>query len=198
MALKAEVIDLIALLSDGQAAADTVPRLFDDVVRELAASVAIVTEIALVSVSAADATFTAPTEAAEVLACFYGHRELSIEGKTALEAFYGVQWRALEGPPRAVTLEDEDKRTFRMVPKPTQDSAPYVPLHGASPLGRDYPHANVAVLYSKATDDPPYYLKLPIALEVLAREFERESDHRDRAFAGTARMLATRSLAMVL
>lgn len=198
MSLKDDVLALVATLSSSQAAADVVPRLFDDVVRELSQAYSFDSALELVSITAGDATFTTPADAGQVLMVFYGTRVLPLESKLTMETLFGRDWASREGHPRAVVVEDESLRTFRLVPKPVQDSADYIPLFGSTPFAKDYPAFNVAVLYSRVSNDPPYYLKLPLTLEVLAREFERESDHRDLAFAQAARELAARSLTMVL
>jgi len=47
-------------------------------------------------------------------------------------------------------------------------------------------------------DDLPSWMDVPLALGVLAREYERESDHRDAVFAAACRQMSSTLLALVL
>ncbi len=53
------------------------------------------------------------------------------------------------------------------------------------------------MIATETRDGYPEWLNLPLALLVLAREFARESDHRDPAFSTACAQLGKVALAMV-
>jgi hypothetical protein len=93
-------------------------------------------------------------------------------------------------------VEDEAHRTFRLYPTPVTTSKSFIFLNG-QPLGLDFPAYAVVVFHTETRQDLPAWLELPVALEVAAREMERESNHRHLPFAATAHQLASVLFSMV-
>lgn len=106
---------------------------------------------------------------------------------------YDQAWR--DGPrPQVVgyTFDPEDRTAFSLVPPPSRAGAT---IGANTPLAvTTWPQENITIIY--ATSDTAFAgttyddLKLPIALEVLAREFARDSDHQDLAFTSYCHGLA--------
>ena len=81
-------------------------------------------------------------------------------------------------------------------PAPDKPSKPFVVTYG-EPTGRDYPPYAIMVLHTELRSLVPDWLELPVAFEILAREYRRESDHRDDAFATLCQRFADLLYAMV-
>ena len=108
----------------------------------------------------------------KLLAFFYEGRELLPETEQALDAV-NPSWRDVIGQPQFYVTEDEDDRILRLHPKPAAAATtPVIIIHTSVEL------PSIADSYD-----------LPVALLIVAREFERESPHRDKDFAGVARAL---------
>jgi len=167
---------------------------YDDIVRELGAR-PVFTRATLRAVSANSGTVTLPAEAIEVFYVFYDDRLLPPATLRQLEAV-DPQWRDRRGTPQAYTMEQEDDRTLRLFPVPDISSKAQSFAFG-EPFGRDFPEAGVTLVHTEDRELPDY-LDLPAALEILAREMARESDHRDLEFAGLARQLADVTMLMAL
>lgn len=99
---------------------------------------------------------------------------------------YSQAWR--DSPRHQVvgyTFDPEDRTAFSLVPPPSRAGAT---IGGNTPTSvTTWPQENITIIY--ATSDTAFAgttyddLKLPIALEVLAREFGRDSNHQDVAFS---------------
>lgn len=148
-------------------------------------------ELVPLVVASGQSTYTLPAEATSLLAAFYDDTELSAASIGAMGS--RADWRARPGRPRTVVRETEADRTARVFPVPNVASAPA----GANPLGDGFPVGAIHLLVTEKRTTLPEWLALPAALLVLAREFARESDHRDLTFAGACQQLADAYLDMV-
>jgi hypothetical protein len=107
---------------------------------------------------------------------------------------YDTSWRRT--PARKTigyVLDPEDRTSFSVIPPPIADGAT---IGGQTPTTiTAWPTGNITVIYANADtafagttyDD----LKMPIALETLQREFARDSNHQDNAFAESCGLLAS-------
>lgn len=91
--------------------------------------------------------------------------------RVTLRAVHGTGWTKRVGTPVTFTQELESDNAFRLVPIPDQAES-------------------LVGLVSATRDDVPYWLELPIALEIVFREYTRESNFQDVAFAQAAGQLA--------
>ena len=67
-----------------------------------------------------------------------------------------------------------------------------------SPLGLDYPPYAVLLLHTIIVPDLLPWMELPVAWEVMAREYGHESNHRDDAIAEFSQQLADVLWGMVM
>lgn len=191
---KADILQLVDDLSQGQAEASTAESYYDDITNELAHK-QVLTNVTLLTAAAGDTSFTEPETSADVLAVFWGDRQLTEAKRQELE-WSTPEWRSREGAPQAWITENEAEQTFRLYPFPNIPSDTLVPILG-DPLGAGYADHSVAVLYTENREDLPTYLNLPVALDILAREFSRESGHKQLEFAQACSSLANILYAMV-
>jgi len=191
---KADILSLVATLSNGIADTAIAERYYDDVIFELArenwfvdASVIPLTRGLLeVDLDAAVAPSLINT-----LGIIYDDRELEETPKVLMESI-DPYWRDRIGSPRSYITEDENAKVIALHPSPWVAGSPELDMMG-EPLGQDYPIANLLCFYSYAAEDPwqpPPYLSLTIALRILALEFNRESDHTDMEYAQAAQALS--------
>ena len=117
------------------------------------------------------------TTSRKLLAVFHNNHALTYESLSTLET-QGADWQTHEGTPTSYTNRLEEEHSIRVYPIPDNltQTLDYIVLAPLTAL--------------------PLYLRLPAALWVLAREYERESDHRDIPLAKLARGLAERMFAM--
>lgn len=166
MSSKATILALVATLTNNLADQTSAGRIFDETIVDLGLREPNVLTVLDTSLSTVDGvpTVTLPTSVVRVLAIGY-------EGRMLLEATMneiqtkGTHWRAHSGEPTAVIFEDTNDRQFRLYPTPVRV-------------------AGLQILATQTRATVPDILDLPIALMVCAREFARESPHRDETFAG--------------
>lgn len=192
--MKADVLALASDLSVGQGDAATPPAIYDEVVLALRARPLLV-GFTLLEHDADNAIYDAPEAALELLAVIYDDRQLAQMDADAMESVQ-INWRDRRGAPQAFVTETEGDRRFRLYPVPDTASATASFVTGL-PFGVDYPGYSIAVLATEARLDLPAWLELPVALDLLGREFSRESGHRDPIFAGACAQLAALLLDMV-
>lgn len=121
---------------------------------------------------------------AQIYALFVANRQLSSASLVELEG-RSKQWRERTGSPTVYTTEREDDRTFRIFPALDR-------VYDVNDIG-----APVILYTEHRTNSLPDILHLPLALLTLAREYERESNHRDTGFADISRALAMHILSLV-
>lgn len=169
--------DIVCDGADGTALATIISQLYED---ELPAN-DFGGNVALVALTAGTATYTFSATFRRLYALCYGGRELSHETLAALDS-RGATWRDEVGEPLAYLEQLEEERTVRVYPIPDRTSAS--PSSVTTELDR------IIAIGTFSLSLLPAYLRLPAALWVLAREYERESDHRDIPFAKLCRAMA--------
>lgn len=129
-----------------------------------------------------------PDAAIRLLSVHYDRLQLAEASPSEADA-YDREWRVTRGEPVAYTMADEADNTIRVVPVPD--------VTGESPTGitpvdfgaATWPSNNVAFVYTTNTSvhtDEEMWL----ALEMVARELARDSNHHDEEAAGLAKTLA--------
>jgi len=170
----------------------------DDVIFELSRGVYpdVLAQVgsAFIAVTAGTARYSLPTAsgARTPLALFYDTKQLLLLRKDEAWA-YDEAWRnAPHNQVVGYTFDPEDRPNFALVPPPRRDGAT---IGGNTPtVVTAWPDANITAVYANTDltfpgttyDD----LKLPIALEVMAREFGRDSDHEDKMMTEVCHNLA--------
>lgn len=191
---KADVLQLIQDISSQQADATAIDRYYDDVVRDLGQRPWL-TQATLISITANTAIYTPATSVIRILGTFYDDRVLISATPREMESISST-WRDARGTPIAYVNEDEGAKDFRLYPNPEVTSKDFIFLFG-SPFGLDYPEYAVAIVHTETRTNLPAWLEMPVAFEVLAREFMRESNHQDVAFAKTCKQMADLLLSLV-
>lgn len=172
----------------------------DDVIFELARGVYpdVLGQVdaAFVATVAEQVQYTIPTATPNFqrtpITVFYDTIQLALIRKT--EAWeYDEQWR--DAPHHQVVgylLDPEDRTVVSLVPPPKIAGDA---IGGNTPIAvTTWPDKNLTIISAKS--DPAFAgttyadLQLPIALEVLAREFSRDSDHQDSMYAQVCRNLS--------
>lgn len=184
---KASVLTFVTDFSTDQVDPVAIDRYYDDIVRDLGMQDFLV-QTSLVAVNTTTAIYTPPATTVDLLLVFYDDRVLYKETLLNAEAI-GAGWRDIIGTPVAYLVEDQTSKDFRLFPKPEINSKPFIFLFG-EPLGRDYSEYAAAVIYTETRVDLPEWLETPVAFEILAREFARESDHKDKPFSDACRAAA--------
>jgi hypothetical protein len=185
---KATVLALVDTVGRGQADATAAERYYRDVVFD-AGRIELATELTLVPATAGDADYALPSGAVRLLGVFFDDVALLPVSLRELEAT-NPQWRDEVGAPVAYVTEGETVQTFRLYPAPDVNSKSFIPVFG-EPTGRDFPLYNLAILHTEIRDDYPEWTDLVFAFGVLAREFARESNHRDPVFAAACHQVFT-------
>lgn len=200
---KTIITDLVSTLCYGNLMgsydAAEVSRLYDEVILALAQdprrwfTTAAITDTGVVDGGATPLDYTnreyyqlpATLNLAKVVALFFQGRQLSRENEQTLRQ-QNLDWESDIGTPLAFVTDQRSDRFVRFYPK--NDKATQADDDTA-----------VVVVYTRSlmTTGIPDMLALPIALLVLAREFERESPHRDKDFAEACRALGTNYLSYI-
>ena len=153
---------------------DEISQFYDELVREIAFKETL-TDIERVDIEAGTAVYPFADKRPKTMRALELH--IGAGGRidpidiTSIQSVFGADWRNLQGNPLAYVQEEEDESTFRLVPRPTQDD-------------------EVVVIRTSTRETVPIWIELPLAFEILAREFQRESDHQDIAFAQRSRQMA--------
>lgn len=184
--MKADVQALVALLSNGQYDATLFDKLYSDVITTLGPANWLTTAVPI-TYTANTSTVPLPANLLNLICLIYDDTVLSGLSLRELETL-NPGWRNVVGSPIAYTIESETVKTVEVYPIPYSTSPPIIPVHGL-PTGQDYAPGNGISIHSELRDDAMPYLTLPIALKVLSREYVRESDHMDTAFAGLCEQL---------
>jgi hypothetical protein len=175
---KAATLTLISNLSLTQTDATAIGTFYDEVVRDLGRSDVLARATFIQSV-AGTAQYSMPAAAIKRLHTFYDSIHLDHEKLINLEAI-NSRWRDESDTPACVVVEDEDEDTFTLFPNPNVGSAAV----GGADIGSGFIPYSITSMHTNFETDLPVWLELPIAFTVLGMEFNRESDHRDKDFAG--------------
>lgn len=161
--------------------ADEIDRFFDETMIELSHDPRMWVFFKSTTGMTVAADYIEFPAAYHVTTLFYKGRELTEVIQTELDSS-NHYWRAETGTPIVYTKDLIDNRRFRIYPK---DSGAYVA-------------GDITYLYAAATtSNIPEILEVPLALFILAREFSRESNHRDTAFSQACNKLGNEILEMV-
>lgn len=167
---KATTLTLISDLGLSDVDGTETDRLYDDVVRELGYQ-EVVTAIGTVAVTAGTATYNPPTNTLEILEIENLQGIVDKMSIHSLQGIFGVMWRDQSGVPLMWTEDDQSDKAIRLVPNPDINDT-------------------LQVINVQYRTDLPSWLEMPIALEVLYREYIRESNHQDIEFAKLCRKMA--------
>jgi hypothetical protein len=192
---KSTVLQLIDDIAFGMESASPVGAFYDDLMWD-AARWGVSTNVVLIPATARFPTYTTPANEARIYGIFYDDVLLSLMTLRQLEAV-NAQWRDELGRSRSYISQDEPEHSFTVYPTPNEDSQSFVFLFG-SPLGRDFPARALGAIIGERRDDLPGWLDIPLALSVLGREYERDSEHADPTFAKACRSIGAQLLALVL
>lgn len=191
---KADVLNLVATLSNNMADSAMAERYYHDVLFELAREDWFV-EASIIPLQVGQLEVDLSAGVSNPLVdwngLIYDDRELEEAPLNLIESI-DPHWRDRRGSPRSYIIEDETSKTVALHPAPIVNSNPNLGNFG-EPLGLDYPTYNLLLFYSYAAESasaPWYYLELVIALRILSLEFNRESDHTDMQFAQSAQALS--------
>lgn len=193
--LRADVLSLVQLLANNAADAALINAFYDEAVISLAEQ-RWLTQASLITLTEGVTTASLPGNAVEILGLYYDNEALTEMNLTDLKYIFGENWRQQKGRPRAYTEEAETRKTVEVCPAPNVPSSAVIPVHGL-PLGEDFPTYNGVIINSETRNDVPVHLELPLALLILRREYARESDHQDLAFAESAGALGDMLLEMM-
>lgn len=190
---QADVLTLVADLAgprmDSVALSESarVSEYYSDVVQEVGLDrVEGSADASFIAVTAGTATAALPTDAIRMLFLAYDDAQLWPTLRRALEAS-DPAWRVRQGRPISYTAQDEDTRTVRLVPVPDRTGAA---IGGSTPFTGTFPDGNLLMAYTATVTDVLAWDEMWVALEILGREFGRESDHFDPEFSKQALQLA--------
>lgn len=167
---KVDVTNLATTLSAGLADATTISRYYDDIALERADWLATTSTAA---VTAGTAVYALPASATTLLALLFDDAYLWPTTLRELEVAAGLGWRDATGTPTCWLQEEETENNFRLWPTP------------------DYA-GTLRLVYGEARTDVPTWLEPAMAWDILSREFQRDSDHRDPSFARACAVMAAR------
>jgi hypothetical protein len=165
MMAKADVLSLVTTLSVSQDNTTESSIFYDEIVREMG-FFDILTGTETINVTSGVATYDLAANTIRAIEFHSAHSGFltKSDGK-GLSSLFGAAWRNKVGTPLAVTMDQEDDDAFRLVPTPDANDT-------------------ITVIRTEFREDVPVWLELPIAFEILHREFMRESDHQDLEYSG--------------
>lgn len=118
-----------------------------------------------ISIISGTAEYSYPSNCVRILGIFYRAAHLPYASRGELEA-YDKEWKSLSGTPIVYTFEDTSTDEYRLVPTPNETGS-----HGT-------------IIYTNSrTTDIMTTIGLPLALDMIARDFILPSDHQDVTFA---------------
>jgi hypothetical protein len=198
---KADVLQLVADLTNGLADQTNASQIYSDLITELGrdSSWTMVRVQAFAGVAGEgdyQPSALGVTDIVDILSVLYDGRHLA-RSDVAEAKYYDRYFRVHLGRPRVWIEQDAPREGFQLYPIPSLSSVtagPYDPTTHALAEG------DVVVVY---THDPSVLPnchleeELAVALEVVAREMSRDSDHTDKTLAQIARTLSGMLFQMV-
>jgi hypothetical protein len=175
------VDDLAVSVEDNDATSD----YYDDIVEELGFHQMPLMGADYVAGVAGQLAYTLPTAAVRGVAFIYDDTQLYKSDKRDLEMLDDY-WRKRQGHPAVVSFSDTDQRKFDVVPIPEVSGTAF---GSDDPFDAFYAN-NLTVIYSNRATDVHSWEELPVALEILSREFARDSEHKDLRAAKSWKTLA--------
>ena len=153
----------------------------------------ILSQIDLIQTQAGASTYAYPSTAIELIDVIFDNKKLYPMTVTELRSVNAHVWRDHKGPPIGY-IEDTSDGTIRVVPAPQENGDSFV----GKPLDATYPHNNLAVFHVEKRSTSLRWTELYLALLILAREFERESNHQDQALAKFTKQLSDLILSLII
>ncbi len=183
---KADVLQLVADLTDGLADQTVAGETYDDVVVELGMKPnESMTGAQYVATTSGTSQYSYPTTTLRLLGLMHDAKTLQISDINEAQA-YDKQWRTTRGEPLAWLIEQESRRTFTLVPVPNRTGATV----GVATPFTTFPEGNVTAIYTENRTDVHPWEELYVALVVAERELSRDSDHTDLQLAEALGKLA--------
>ena len=184
---KADVLQLVADLSNSRADATVCGDYYDQLVDEMGRSkLESLVNAELAAVVAADGSYSFPTNAIALLAVIFDDKQLMQASEMDVETSDDL-WRETQGTPICFVIEDEDARVIQLYPTPARAGDT---IGGSTPFVLPHPAGNLTYIYTERRSTEHAYETLWMALEILAREFARDSNHQDLKFSAAARAFA--------
>ena len=184
---RSDVLTLVTDFGLGHGRGIEEEKYYDDVLERLGFDKWF-TQVSFVSVTAGTPTYTLDFNPAKIIAAFFGASMIYRESVAGLEAL-NPNWRDEKGTPQFFTSEGETVNVIRLYPEPDVTSGIFS-FSSGSPFGVDFPKSVLGLVHSDTIVDAPSWLDLPIALEVLSKEFMHQSDHRDEEFSGLCKQIS--------
>lgn len=171
---KDEILTLVGDLCLEENDTDASTRFFDDALESLSkAPLSPLADFATVTITSGNSEYALPSDAIRILALFYADAHLPAATVEELEAL-DKDWQSTTGDPYAYTIDEITARSYYLFPTPTSS-------------GDDG-----TVIYTETReDDLEDWLALPVAFDILYREFVRPSAHQDITFAEASQQCAT-------
>jgi len=177
---KADVLQLVADLSNSLANQTVAGEFYDDVVLEMGMKPnESMVAASLVQVTGGTAQYSYPTSALRLLNVYFDTTVLQISDVNEAAA-YDKQWRTTRGEPLAWLVENESRRTVTLVPVPKRTGST---VGASTPFSATFPEGNLTTIYTETRTDVHPWEELYVALVVLERELSRDSDHTDLQLA---------------
>lgn len=191
---KADVLQLVADFSNSRADQTQAGDYYDQIIDEMGrGNVESLVNASLQAVTAGDGSYTFPTATIMPLAIIYDDKQLMRLGEMEVEAADAL-WRETQGTPIGYVVEDEDTRTIQLYPTPINSGDT---IGASTPFVLPHPQGNLTYIFTERRATAHAWEELWLALEILAREFARDSDHQDIHFSKTCRGLALILRAMI-
>lgn len=168
---QADVLTLVDDLSLGQANATEAAVFYAEIIRELG-YLELLTSTETIAQQAHVNTYELASSTIMDIEYYNSTGFLTKADGKGLGSVFGADWRNRTGSPVAISLDQEDESSFRLIPGPINDDT-------------------ITVIRTETRTDVPVWLELPIAFEILSREFLRESDHQDTELATICKLTAT-------
>lgn len=169
------LVDFFLLKPDNTGQAD---EFYEDVIRELGFK-EFLTGLRTQEIFRDQDSYTIATDTVRVLESYTQHKgRLDPVPVRSLRAAHGADWRLRRGSPVHVTRGDESSNVVRLFPIPDDDDT-------------------LTFIRTETPDCLPYWLELPIALEIVARLLVQEAPNQDENVATQAKRLALLLLTML-
>lgn len=160
---QADVLTLVDDLSLGQANATEAAVFYAEIIRELG-YLELLTSTETVAQEADVNTYELAESTIMDMEYYNSTGFLTKADGKGLGSVFGADWRNRTGSPVAISMDQEDDTAFRLVPSPNNSDI-------------------ITIIRTETRTDVPSWLELPLAFEILSREFMRESDHQDTEMA---------------
>lgn len=168
---QADVLTLVDDLSLGQANATEAAVFYAEIIRELG-YLELLTSTETMTQEAGVNTYELADSTIMDMEYYNTTGFLTKADGMGLGSVFGADWRNRKGSPVAISMDQEDDTAFRLVPSPINDDT-------------------ITIIRTETRTDVPVWLELPIAFEILSREFLRESDHQDTELSTVCKLTAT-------